>query len=204
MAYESLFFKSDRLLGSCIPATAAGFPPHWVARPRRGRPCPHPVGAIAQVLARYARGVDRADAQLLRSCYHPGAIEEHGTTYSGPADEYITGAMERLKLMGPMAHYLCSSHIEFDGDTAWVETYVLTFARMAAEDGDTDTLTGGRLCDRFELRDGEWRIAHRRITFDWNRDVSTSEGWCNGLFDAQDPRFLRGSKNREDLSYQRF
>ena len=84
------------------------------------------------------------------------------------------------------------------------ETYVLTFARMAAEDGDTDTLTGWRLCDRFELRDGEWRIAHRRITFDWNRDVPTSEGWCNGLFDAQDPRFLRGSKNRDDLSYQRF
>ena len=64
---------------------------------------------ILTVLARYARGVDRADAQLLRSCYHPGAIEEHGTTYSGPADEYITGAMERLELMGPMAHYLCSS-----------------------------------------------------------------------------------------------
>ncbi len=159
---------------------------------------------ILAVLARYARGVDRADGALLASCYHDDAIEEHGTTFSGPASEYIAGAMERLKLMGPLAHYLGSSHIEFDGDTAWVETYVLTFARLAGEEGDTDTLTGGRLCDRFELRGGEWRIAHRKMTFDWNHDVPSNEGWCRGLFDATDPRFHRGSKDRDDLSYQRF
>lgn len=159
---------------------------------------------ILEVLARYARGVDRADADLLASCYHEDAIEEHGTTYSGPASEYIAGAIGRLQLMGPMAHYLTSSHIDFDGDTAWVETYVLTFARFAGEAGATDTLTGGRLCDRFERRDGEWRIAHRRMTFDWNRDMASNEGWCRGMFDASDPRFLRGSKNTDDLSYQRF
>ncbi|MCB2109209.1 MAG: nuclear transport factor 2 family protein, partial [Rhodobacteraceae bacterium] len=31
---------------------------------------------IRDVLMRYGRGVDRADADLLRSCYHPDAIEE--------------------------------------------------------------------------------------------------------------------------------
>ena len=36
---------------------------------------------ILEVLARYARGVDRADGELLRSCYHEGAMEEHGSTY---------------------------------------------------------------------------------------------------------------------------
>lgn len=159
---------------------------------------------ILMVLARYARGVDRADGELLASCYHDDAIEEHGTTYSGPAADYIAGAVERIKLMGPMAHYLTSTHIEFDGDTAWAESYVLTFARLAGEDGDTDTLTGGRLCDRFERRNGDWRIAHRRMTFDWNRDMASNEGWCCGLFDAADPRFHRGRKSREDLSYQRF
>jgi ketosteroid isomerase-like protein len=159
---------------------------------------------ILAVLARYARGVDRADAELLSSCYHEDAIEEHGTTFAGPASEYIAGAMQRLRVMGPMAHYLCSSHIDFDGDTAWVESYVLTFARFDGEAGATDTLTGGRLCDRFERRDGEWRIAHRRMTFDWNRDMAANEGWCLGLFDASSPRFQHGRKDREDLSYQRF
>lgn len=160
---------------------------------------------ILEVLARYARGVDRADAELLASCYHDDATEEHGTTYSGPARDYVAGAVERIRLMGPMAHYLTSSHIEFDGDTAWVETYVLTFARLTGEEGSAiDTLTGGRLCDRFERRNGAWRIAHRRMTFDWNRDMASNEGWCRGLFDAADPRFHRGTKSRDDLSYQRF
>ena len=161
---------------------------------------------ILEVLARYARGVDRADAELLASCYHPDAIEEHGSSYNGPADEYIAGAMERLKLMGPMAHYLCNSHIDLDGDRAWVETYVLTFARFPAAEGDSevDTLTGGRLCDRFECRDGQWLIAHRRMTFDWNRDAPSNEGWCQGLFDSASPDFHRGRKDREDLGYQRF
>lgn len=170
---------------------------------------------ILTVLSRYARGVDRADRALLESCYHADAIEEHGSTYSGPAMEYIAGAVERLKLMGPMAHYLCSTHIDFEGDTAWVETYVLTFARFAAPeavaeasaaggDAEVDTLTGGRLCDKFERRDGEWRIAHRKITFDWNHDIASNEGWCVGMFKPDDPQFHRGSKDPQDLSYQRF
>lgn len=159
---------------------------------------------ILAVLARYARGVDRADGELLAGCYHEDAIEEHGSTFSGPACEYIAGAIERLKLMGPLAHYVGSTHIEFEGTTAWVESYVLTFARIRSDGGDTDTLTGGRLCDRFEKRAGAWRIAHRRISFDWNRDMAANEGWCAGLFNASDPSFYRGRKDREDLSYQRF
>ncbi|GAB5415643.1 MAG: hypothetical protein Cons2KO_32460 [Congregibacter sp.] len=160
---------------------------------------------ILAVLGRYARGVDRADKALLQSCYHPDAIEEHGSTFNGPAMEYIEGAVERLKLMGPLAHYLGSTHIERDDDVAWVETYVLTFARFAGDNGsDTDTLTGGRLCDKFEKRDGHWLIAHRKMTFDWNHDTASNEGWCRGMFDTQHPDFSRGSKSTEDLSYQRF
>lgn len=166
---------------------------------------------IRDVLARYARGVDRADEAMLRSCYFEDSIEQHGPNYDGNAMEYITGAMERLKLMGDMAHYLCQSHIELDGDTARVETYVLTFARFDGNDevsggvdGKVDTMTGGRICDRFECRDGEWRIAHRRVAFDWNSDVPSTQSWCLGMFDTSAPGFHAGRKDREDLSYQRF
>jgi hypothetical protein len=158
---------------------------------------------IQDTLARYARGVDRADRELLESCYHADAIEEHGPNYSGPALEYIAGAIERLHQMGSMAHYLCQSHIELEGDIAWVETYVITFARFDGDDGPVDTFTGGRICDRFERRSGEWRIAHRRLAFDWNRDDLSSEGWCLGMFDTSAPGFHPGCKGRDDLSYQR-
>lgn len=159
---------------------------------------------ICDVLARYVRGVDRADGELLKSCYHADAIEEHAGNYSGNAHEYVTGAMERVRKMGVMQHHLGSSHIEFEGDTAWVETNVWTFLRMDGDSGAVDTFTGGRLIDRFELRDGDWKIAHRRTILDWNRDTPSSEGWCCGLFSFDNPGALRGSKDRSDPSYERF
>lgn len=158
---------------------------------------------ILEVLANYARGVDRADAPLLKSCYHPDAIEEHGGTYTGNALQYVDGAIPRIRNLGPMQHLLGSSHIELSGDTAFVETYVWTFLRVTTASGDLDTFTGGRLFDRFERRNGDWKIAHRRTIFDWNRDTHASEGWVNGLFKPGTPGMLRGLKGGSDPSYQR-
>jgi len=158
---------------------------------------------ISDVMMRYARGVDRADEAMLRSCYWDDAIEEHGSTYSGPAQDYIGAAIPRIAKMGVMAHYVCNSHVELDGDVAHVESYVLTFARFAKDGEDWDTLTGGRTVDRFECRGGEWRIAHRRAVFDWNRDAPSREGWCLGFFDPSDPRMPLGCKGRDDPSYRR-
>jgi hypothetical protein len=158
---------------------------------------------ILEVLARYARGVDRADGPLLKSCYHPDAIEEHGGNYSGNAFAYVDGAVPRIRAMGAMQHLLGSSHIEFDGDTAWVETYLWTFARFMRDGLGIDTFTGGRLIDRFERRDGAWKIVHRRTVFDWNRDTPSSEGWCTGMFDPSRPGMHLGRKDEQDLSYQR-
>jgi len=153
---------------------------------------------------RYARGVDRADQALLKSCYHGDAIEEHGSTYDGPAHDYIDGAIERIRSMGTMCHYLCNVHIELNGDTAYSEAYVLTFARFNNAGNPVDTLTGGRLCDRFERRRGVWKIAHRKLAFDWNRDMPMQESWCLGLFNPDDPKMVMGSKDQQDPSYQRF
>lgn len=159
---------------------------------------------IRDVLARQARGVDRTDEALLKSCYHPDAIEEHGPNFHGLAYDYIEGAMVRIRKMGKMAHYLCNQHIELDGDTARVEAYVITFVRFHGEDGATDTLTGARSVDRFERRNGEWRIAHRKLVFDWNLDTPANEGWCRGMFDPADPKMHHGVKSTDDLSYQDF
>ena len=159
---------------------------------------------IRDVLMRYGRGVDRADAALLKSCYHDDAIEEHGSTYAGPAHAYIDGAVPRIRKMGTMAHYICNIHIAIEGEKAYVESYVLTFARITRDAKEADTLTGGRICDRFERRGGSWRIAHRKMAFDWNRDMAVQQGWCLGMFNPADPKMVMGTKSAEDLAYSRF
>ena len=159
---------------------------------------------IRDVLARQARGVDRADDDLLKSCYHPDAVEEHGPNYTGSAHVYIEGAVVRIREMGPMAHYLCNHYIELDGETAYVESYVITFARFSREGREVDTFTGARSIYRFERRKGEWKIAHRKLVFDWNRDVESNQTWCLCMFNPNDQRMHHGSKSRDYLSYQRF
>lgn len=159
---------------------------------------------IRDVMMRYGRGVDRADAALLKSCYHEDAIEEHGSTYAGPAHPYIDGAVPRILKMGALAHYICNISIDLDGDKAYVESYALTFARLQKDGKPFDTLTGGRICDRFEYRGGAWRIAHRKMAFDWNHDMPSQEGWCLGLFNPSDPKMVMGQKGPGDLSYVKF
>lgn len=159
---------------------------------------------IREVLSAYARGVDRADGELLKSCYHEDAIEEHAGNYTGNAHAYVDGATPRIERMGAMQHLLGSSHIDLDGDTAYVETYVWTFLRIKVDEREVDTFTGGRLVDRFERRDGAWKIAHRWTVFDWNRDTPSNQAWVNGMLKPGKPGMREGRKGRTDPSYQRF
>ncbi|HBO15114.1 MAG TPA: nuclear transport factor 2 family protein [Porticoccaceae bacterium] len=159
---------------------------------------------ILDVLARYVRGCDRGDGDILASCYHIDAVEEHAGNFVGNAHDYIYEAIPRILKMGAMQHLLGSSHIEFKGDMAWVETNVWTFLRIKVNGGFTDTLTGGRIFDLFELREGDWKIAHRKTIFDWNRDAPMAEGWVNGLIDFSNQGALMGCKGEEDPSYRGF
>jgi hypothetical protein len=57
--------------------------------------------------------------RTLRSCYLPGATEDHGGLFAGPAQEYIDSIT--ASLTHPRArtsHNLTNLLIEVDGDTA--------------------------------------------------------------------------------------
>ena len=139
------------------------------------------VHEIQQVLARYVRAIDRCDEALLRSVFHPDAIDDHlGLSMS--VDELCPKFIELIKSIGPCAHYLTFPLVKLDGDTAHSECYGIAFHRLERDGITFDNFLGARVLDRFERRNGEWKVAYRRVVYDWNRDVPVAETWGRGAF----------------------
>jgi len=114
--------------------------------------------AIRELVARISRGVDRGDVELLASCYHPDAKEERdghireGTSIASEIVESTDNSMEST------CHILAQQLIEVRGDKAVAETYAT--GRHVFKDGRINR-TVVRYADRFEKRDGEWKVIYR-------------------------------------------
>jgi hypothetical protein len=127
--------------------------------------------AIRRRLLEYCRGIDRCDAALVADVYHADGTDDHGS-FQGLGREFAVYATESLARRAlATTHTIGDSLFDWiDAATADVETPVLAVHRCTADDGDGEFLErfGGRYFDRFEERDGEWRIAERRLTWDWD------------------------------------
>lgn len=154
--------------------------------------------SIRDVLARYARGIDRMDFELVRSCYHLDAIDDHGM-YVGDIDgfiEYLESPEALAGFIGTM-HFFGNQLIEVDGEQAHAETYCVAYHRTPAGAGqpELDITIWLRYVDRLERRDGEWKISHRVCLYDYSRTDPVDEQFD---FPASAKRSRR---DREDLVY---
>lgn len=120
---------------------------------------------IYDCLTRMQRGTDRFDKPLFLSAFHADAIIAAGP-FVGTADELYDWS---AKLQGMMhkgtLHSLLNHHCELDGDTAHTETYYLY---IATNPDDTNLLAAGRYIDRFDRRDGVWKVAARNTVIEWS------------------------------------
>ena len=116
--------------------------------------------AILDCVHRYARGVDRHDRALILSAYHPDATHTRGS-FTGSPEAFADWVHERQVAGSRSHHHLVTNHVvEFDGsDQAHGETYYLAVSRDRADTHTTFSV--GRYIDRFERRDGAWKIAVR-------------------------------------------
>lgn len=123
--------------------------------------------ALHDLVMTYARGADRADEAMLASVFHPDADVVTGVI-DGKAPDYARDvvAMVRSNLRSTF-HSVANEYYEVSGEKAVGESYVIAHM-IAAGDEETETLTGGRYLDRFEKRDGVWKIAHRTFVLDWS------------------------------------
>ena len=154
--------------------------------------------AIRDVVLRYCRGIDRLDLELVRSCYHPDATDDHGTFVPG-RDEYVdwvAGVLDRFE--GTM-HVVANQLVELDGDVARSETYGVAYHHGdPPDDHRRNFTTGFRYVDRFERRDGEWRIATRVAVREWTHTVTAEQQWI--IPPERDGR--RGRRDRTDAVYE--
>ena len=157
---------------------------------------------IAEVVLRYVRAIDRCDEALLRSCFHADARHSHGS-FEGASSDFCGLAMLLCRQVVATHHQLGPPSIELAGDTAFVETYFTSHHRFgevppAGGRAHEDRFMGGRYVDRFERRDGVWKIAERRGINEWLRYEAASD---RGFWDVASER--RGRRDQSDPVYQR-
>jgi len=148
---------------------------------------------IRQCLLRYARGMDRHDTALVASAYHADAIDDH-TSYIGPGSGLALHANAAHDAMWEAhQHFVINTTIDLDGDTAHVESYLISAGRRKQNSGTE--LHGGRYVDRFEKRAGRWAIAARILVYEWGLPA---EGAVEALKSVP-----LGTQDPSDLSFMR-
>ena len=158
---------------------------------------------IRQLLYRYARGVDRADADIIKSVYAPGGTDHHGP-FDGPGEEFaevVAGLARRVwECVGN--HHITNVLLEFDDDDrARAEVYFLAFHPHANNGHPEMGIISGRYLDTLERRDGRWGILRRVVISDWTRNHFDGPEWEHTTERAG---YVGGRRGTSDLSYEFF
>ena len=153
--------------------------------------------AIADVMARYTRGIDRCDIAVLQSVWWPGATVDYG---GGVVDAaaWSETTVTALAAFNRTQHFIGNLLVELDGDTATAECYCRAYHELDGGDGPSAFEVGGRYLDQLERRGGAWRMVHRRYVMDWNSNGPSTARWDDGLY-AQLTR--RGARMPADPLY---
>lgn len=168
---------------------------------------------VRDALRAFSRGMDRFDREVYLSAFWPDA-----EMAAGPFVGSVQGCWDWAKPMHEQwqlltHHALLNNSVEFDGDTAHSETYYLFVARNRPFPGaaaETLTLAGGRYIDRFERRDGVWKIALRTNVIEWASDAppmalpfgDVADIGLNGVSarDGSDPSYARPLVNKREVT----
>lgn len=106
--------------------------------------------------------------------------------------DFVDFACESHQAMTTHVHQIGSMSIRVDGQTAGSECYVFARLRMKSPDGGlTDIFTHGRYVDRWERREGVWRISNRQYLHAMGEiRAVTSDGFATtGQRDSTDPSY---------------
>ena len=106
--------------------------------------------------------------------------------------------MDALKEHHANHHMIGNILIEFSDneDEAFGEVYFQAYHKVSENDQTNDIFISGRYLDRYEKRNGIWKIVYRSEIVDWSRTEPTNEPY----FDTA-PDCFRGGR-QDDRVYQ--
>lgn len=153
---------------------------------------------ITLAVQNYMRGLDRLDRNLLRSAFHDDAFVDAGLQAGAP-DPYCDFCIGFLSELGATHHLLGQVRIEITGpDSAIGECYFQAWHESFDESGNSrDLFISGRYIDEYACRNGQWRIAKRRLITDWVTDQPADHSFF------ANPDIHRGKRRGEDFSQLR-
>jgi len=150
--------------------------------------------AITEMLYRYCRALDRMDADMARSVWHPGGTADYGSMFRGTGDEFVEWVWQAHAALERHSHQITNILIDVDGDTATSESYVTVALRTLPHDGGATEIEGrGRYLDRWARREGHWAIDARRYVHDLQREHAAA---------PIDPAADDSRRDRTDPSYE--
>jgi len=153
---------------------------------------------IYELSCKYMRALDRLDGDLMRSLFFEDAWCEYGFI-NCPAAEFADFSMAALGSHVVNHHMVGNVLIEVEGEEAFGEVYFHAYHKYEAPSGDgfEDLIVAGRYIDRYERRDGVWKIVYRSERNDWARTSPTNDVYFDMMASG-----LRGSR-QDDAVYDK-
>ena len=149
--------------------------------------------SIEDALRSYCRGIDRLHGPSIQAAFHPGAMLLDYGPQPLPIETFVDYAVASLgRRFVATQHRISNTTVERKPDHAIVETYVHATHVEANNEGKRLHTFVGRYIDRFEERDGAWKIAQRTLRNDWSTvapmgDPMPGTYVASGRGDAADP-----------------
>jgi hypothetical protein len=139
---------------------------------------------IHDLITLYSRTVDRCDVETLKSLFWPDGICQYGPRMN--AWEWAELTVANLKTKNRTQHFIGNILVDVDGDSARAESYCRAYLEYETPDGTREMMIGGRYIDRWERRDGAWKIAYRLYVLDWNQNGPSTAIWREGFYQRFD------------------
>ncbi|WP_313802954.1 nuclear transport factor 2 family protein [Sphingobium sp.] len=121
---------------------------------------------LLELVNRYARGLDRCDVDQLKAVFFEDATVDM-ISFSGHAHAFAETTLAALRVRAVTTSHLTSNCLfEIAGDRATGESCLISISVMKDGEAGKPAIHVGRYLDRFERRNGEWKIACRTIVID--------------------------------------